>query len=287
MSFPAERLPAGLARRIALAAQGFAEPRPGGVVGTRQLRRMIERLAVVQIDSVNVLSRSHYLPAFSRLGTIRGPRWTSSRPAGTPSSSTGRTRRRSCPCGCSRTCAGGWRRPRSTPGATWSASRRSGPGTSRRCWTGCAPTGPLKASEIVEPKPDRPGTMWNWHPGKVALEWLFFTGADHRDPPDDQLREGLRPHRAGAAGRRPAGPDTRPGRRRPRAGPHRGAGAGGGDRAGSARLLPAPSRGGPAAVAELADAGELLAGRGARLGRARPGSTRRPGGPGASARGRC
>jgi uncharacterized protein YcaQ len=37
--------------------------------------------------------------------------------------------------------------------------------------------GPLKASELAEPKPDRPGTMWNWHAGKVALEWLFFTGA--------------------------------------------------------------------------------------------------------------
>src|SRR6185312_10262645 len=44
------------------------EPRPTSVVGTRQLRRLTERLAVVQIDSVNVLSRSHYLPAFSRLG---------------------------------------------------------------------------------------------------------------------------------------------------------------------------------------------------------------------------
>ncbi len=37
--------------------------------------------------------------------------------------------------------------------------------------------GPLKASELLEPKPRRSGTMWNWHAGKVALEWLFFTGA--------------------------------------------------------------------------------------------------------------
>jgi uncharacterized protein YcaQ len=44
-------------------------------------------------------------------------------------------------------------------------------------------TGPLKASDLAEPKPDRPGAMWNWHDGKIALEWLFFTGvitATHR-----------------------------------------------------------------------------------------------------------
>jgi len=61
-------LTAGEARRIALAAQGFGAPRPDGEIGKRQLLRLIERLGVVQIDSVNVVSRTHYLPAFSRLG---------------------------------------------------------------------------------------------------------------------------------------------------------------------------------------------------------------------------
>jgi len=56
------------ARRIALAAQGFGQPRPEDEVDRRRLLKTIERLGVVQIDSVNVVSRTHYLPAFSRLG---------------------------------------------------------------------------------------------------------------------------------------------------------------------------------------------------------------------------
>ena len=56
------------ARRIALAAQGLDKERPTGPVSSRTVGRTFARLQVVQIDSVNVLSRSHYLPFFSRLG---------------------------------------------------------------------------------------------------------------------------------------------------------------------------------------------------------------------------
>jgi uncharacterized protein YcaQ len=55
------------ARRIALAAQGFADARPARPT-RRHLTATIQRLALLQIDSVNVVSRSHYLPLFSRLG---------------------------------------------------------------------------------------------------------------------------------------------------------------------------------------------------------------------------
>lgn len=62
-----ETLSARTARRMALAAQGFDKARPTAP-GRRQVLSAIETLGLLQIDSVNVVSRSHYLPLFSRLG---------------------------------------------------------------------------------------------------------------------------------------------------------------------------------------------------------------------------
>ena len=62
-----ESLSPAQARRVALAAQGFGVP-PKATIGIRQLRGALDRLSVLQLDSVNVFERSHYLPLFSRLG---------------------------------------------------------------------------------------------------------------------------------------------------------------------------------------------------------------------------
>ena len=76
------------ARRIALAAQGFGRPRPE-TVGTRQITGALHRMRILQIDSVNVFSRSHYMPLFARVGAYdtalldkvafsRRPKWVES-----------------------------------------------------------------------------------------------------------------------------------------------------------------------------------------------------------------
>ena len=61
-------LTAAQARRIAVAAQGFTDPKPAAAVTRAHLKRLISRIQVLQLDSVSVAVRAHYAPVFSRLG---------------------------------------------------------------------------------------------------------------------------------------------------------------------------------------------------------------------------
>ena len=63
-----EELSIDVARRIALAAQGFDRARPAGGADARHIRRAIRQMGLVQIDYVNVLIPAHYLVLFSRIG---------------------------------------------------------------------------------------------------------------------------------------------------------------------------------------------------------------------------
>ena len=71
MSAAPQSLSKAEARRIALAAQGFAEKRPSGRVDRRHLLRVMNRLQLLQLDSVPVVMRTQYMPLFSRLGAYR------------------------------------------------------------------------------------------------------------------------------------------------------------------------------------------------------------------------
>ncbi|HEX5496971.1 MAG TPA: crosslink repair DNA glycosylase YcaQ family protein [Mycobacteriales bacterium] len=170
-------LSAATARRIALAAQGFADPPPAGRADARHIRRVLGRVGLLQIDSVNVLCRSHYLPVFARLGDY--PRQTLDR------LSWGGRRRELFEYWAHEASLVPirlqpqlrWRMARAAETAWGSMTRlaRERPGFVEDVYTLVAERGPIGASAIEVERP-RPGTMWNWHDGKIALEWLFYCG---------------------------------------------------------------------------------------------------------------
>lgn len=166
------------ARRIALAAQGFGARHPAQV-GAAQLRRTVDRLGLFQIDSVNVLTRAHYLPAFSRLGIY--DRATLERDAWGPKSA----RRlfeywahEASLLPMSLHPLLRWRMAKAERGETgYGALRRFA--TERRAEADAAlarivADGPLAAADF-ENGSSRSG-WWEWSHTKHALEYLFWAG---------------------------------------------------------------------------------------------------------------
>jgi uncharacterized protein len=166
------------ARRIALAAQGFGALRPEKVTAARWLKT-IDGLSLHQIDSVNVLVRAHYLPAFSRLGPydrslIDAAAWG------------GRKRRRLfeywaheaslLPLSLHPLLR--WRMARADRGEAGWKGLRLFAGERRAEAEGflkrIRDEGPSAASDFEE-KRGRSG-WWEWGDAKQALEWLFWSG---------------------------------------------------------------------------------------------------------------
>jgi uncharacterized protein YcaQ len=177
-----QTLSAAAARRIALAAQGFTDPRPTGRIDARHIRRVIERIGLLQLDSVNVFSRSHYLPVLARLGPY--PRELLDR----------LTAHQAGPV--TRELVEYWAHEASlVPVETHRFLRWRMDQASTDSWGGMARMareqpeliaevlhlvdleGPIRSNQtgFVRTAPVD-GQMWNWHQGKVALEYLFWAG---------------------------------------------------------------------------------------------------------------
>jgi uncharacterized protein YcaQ len=169
-------LSARQARRIALAAQGMAAARPSGPVTARHLRKLAGRLGAIQIDSVNVLARTHYLPAFSRLGPyprelLEAEAW-GKRPSlfeywGHEASL--------MPVALQPLFR--WRMERARAGETWTGLARFG--RERRDYIDhvlgeIERRGPVTGGDFADGP--RQAGWWSWSDGKRALEWLFWAG---------------------------------------------------------------------------------------------------------------
>jgi uncharacterized protein len=176
------RISAAEARRIALAAQGFADPRPSGRVDARHIRRVLDRVGLLQLDSVNVFCRSHYLPVYARLGPY--PREALDR---LTAHTAGPVRRELFEYWAHEASLIPvelqpylrWRMARANDDAWGSMVRiaRDFPQLVGDVFDLVSRKGPIRAGDTGIPRPDpRPGHMWNWHDGKVALEYLFWSG---------------------------------------------------------------------------------------------------------------
>ncbi len=175
-------IPPDQARRIAIAAQGLNRARPTGRVDRRHLRRVINDVGVVQIDSVNVVSRSHYLPFFSRLGVYdrerlddmtRSPEpelveyWAHEASLMTPA-----TRR-----------LFQWRMDAMHEGGSgsWPGLVRFAAANAEflgETLDRLRSDGPMSARmlESLQSRRGPRGSWWDWSHTKTALEWLFRTG---------------------------------------------------------------------------------------------------------------
>ena len=172
-----ETLSPKTARRIALAAQGFGRPHPAAP-GRKQVRDLVGKLGVVQIDSVNVVTRTHYLPAFSRLGdypreALEAEAWGSRRglfeywgheASLLPLELQPLLR---------------WRMARAEAGeGVWGGVARFG--RERRDYIDgvlaeIERRGPVTGADFNDAPRGAPG-WWSWSDGKRALEWLFWAG---------------------------------------------------------------------------------------------------------------
>jgi hypothetical protein len=172
---PVSRISAPAARRIALAAQGLADPPPAGSVNRRHLRRLVDQIGLLQIDSVNTLVRAHELPAFARLGPY---------PRTLIKESTERHRDLfeywgHAACLMPMTTQPLWRWRMDHWRERWQGSvdriDRERPGYVAAVLAEVRDRGPITAGQLTDGG-TATGPWWGWAEGKTTLESLFWSG---------------------------------------------------------------------------------------------------------------
>ena len=162
------------ARRMALGAQGFAKPRPNGRVDRRHLRKVLDHVGLIQIDSVNVLVRSQELPLFSRLGSHSRDFIPSATRDGELFEYWGheaahvRTEHHRL---------WRWKMERSLAGPWRSAEQllQQHPAYVEEIFQRVVAEGPIGAGALSE-RTEKKGPWWDWDRAKLALEYLFMCG---------------------------------------------------------------------------------------------------------------
>jgi hypothetical protein len=176
------RITSDAARRIALGAQGLARRPTAGGRDRRHFRRLFDRIGLLQLDSVNVVARSHYLPALARLG--RYPREALDR----YTSHSGEVfeywghEASLLPVAVYPLLR--WRMDEFTPWGRIRKVMEDHPGYIEDVYQEIAERGPLTVGELSDPGA-RTGPWWGHGRGRSAVDWLFAGGRitatrDHR-----------------------------------------------------------------------------------------------------------
>jgi uncharacterized protein YcaQ len=177
---PEVSLTAEEARRIALAAQGFARKPTAGRSPWSVVSNTIDAMGFLQLDSVNVLVRSHYLPAFARVGDYdRNAIDRHGFVLGKPHTMFEYWAHEASLLPIEFQPLLRWRmeRARRLQGHTEERAKhhREMRAYYRAILKEVVRRGPIAASDLEDPG-ERSGPWWGWHRGKGALERLFHTG---------------------------------------------------------------------------------------------------------------
>ncbi len=167
-------IPIDAARRIALGAQGFNGGRPAGRIDVRHFRRVMDTIGLVQLDSVNVCVRTHYMPFYSRLGPYdRGSldRWLNE-----SGENFEYWAHEAAVLPVDRYPLWRWKMDEMQPWRRAGALLEAHPGLLGDVERQVHEHGPLTVRDLDAPN-HRDEPWWGYGPGKVALEVLFANGS--------------------------------------------------------------------------------------------------------------